>query len=153
MCIMERGSISPSQQQHTSMSNCRQTWRMQTMYCLKTNTWINPCSCLCIVKLLVVGVLTARLCLHSCSCSHGKSDQSKSTSGSMILLPPQTHLTSECSFYVFHDFIEPMSEVQLNFGSLQHIINWFGPEQINRCECENKNPTTKNFCFWCAPVD
>ncbi len=84
------------------MSNCRQTWRIQTMSYPTTNTKINPCSCLCVVKSLVVGALSARLSVYIPRvCPHGNSDQSKNSSGSMLLLLPQTHFTSDCSFFMF----------------------------------------------------
>ncbi len=70
-----------------------------------TNSKINPRSCLFIIKLLVVGVLSAHLSVYVTGvCPHGNSDQRESSSGRT------------------DNFTEQMSEVLLNF-SLQHFMN------------------------------
>ncbi len=85
---------------------------------------LTPSSSLFIVKLLVVDALSAHLSVYITRvCQHGNSDQSESSSGSMILLPPQIQLTSEWSFFFFQYSIEPMSDVQLSLWSVFHIYN------------------------------
>lgn len=112
---MKKGSIFPVTTTTTCLeSYCGQTWSnvsfvLHQNYVKTDDKWQNQ-SCFRHVKLPAMAFLFACFSVYiSGVSSHCNSDQSESYSTTIL------------------------SEVQLNFGSRQHFISQFGPQQISSC--------------------